>query len=76
MTDAPIQVVRQKSEKGAKFYGGVCEPVASVEDKTLPARGGGNFKIRVYIPRIDSKSKLPAILYLHGGGWVRLKVEV
>lgn len=72
VTDVPIQLVRQKVEKSAKFSGGEYEAVANVKDQTLPARGGGTFKIRLYIPRMDSNTKFPAILYLHGGGWVRL----
>ena len=42
------------------------QPIASVEDRTIPGPGG-DIPIRVYTP--DSPSG-GGILYFHGGGWV------
>jgi acetyl esterase len=43
------------------------EPVAQVENRTLPGPAGG-IPVRVYRPRPDGL--LPALVYFHGGGWV------
>jgi acetyl esterase len=46
---------------------GVAEPVASVEDRRIPGPAG-EIPVRVYTP--DAPSPRPAMVYLHGGGWV------
>lgn len=38
-------------------------------DKTIPVDSLGQINIRVVRPK-ESKEKLPAILYFHGGGWI------
>ena len=43
------------------------EPVARVEDLSIPGPAGG-IPARLYSPRLDDP--LPAIVYFHGGGWV------
>jgi acetyl esterase len=40
------------------------EPLARIETKSLPQ----GFKVRVYVP--EGKGPWPALLFLHGGGWV------
>lgn len=47
--------------------GGNAEPVAHVENRTLPGPAG-EIPVRVYRPRPDGL--LPALVYFHGGGWV------
>lgn len=46
---------------------GEPEPVASVEDRTVPA-GDAALPVRIYRP--DATGPLPALVYYHGGGWV------
>ena len=46
---------------------GPGEPVAKVEDRTIPGPGG-EIPIRVYLP--EGASPFPAYVYFHGGGWV------
>ena len=43
-------------------------PLASVEDRVLPAPEGHQIPIRIYRPRLEAR--LPAVIYYHGGGWV------
>jgi acetyl esterase len=43
------------------------DPVARVEDKTIPSVQG-SFTIRIYTP--DGTGPFPVLLYSHGGGWV------
>jgi acetyl esterase len=45
---------------------GPGEPVASVEDRLIPA-GEGALPIRIYTP--DAAGPRPILVYFHGGGW-------
>jgi acetyl esterase len=62
---------RRASEALAAMQG-VGEPVAIVEDRTLPGPGG-DIPIRIYTPA--GKGPLPLLVYFHGGGWVIGKIE-
>lgn len=44
------------------------EPVASVEDRTIPANGA-QIPVRIYRPESGPAVK-PALVWFHGGGWV------
>ena len=46
---------------------GELEPVARVEDRTVPGPAG-EIPVRVYSAQADAA--LPALVYFHGGGWV------
>jgi len=46
---------------------GAPEPVAQVEDRTIPGPAG-EIPIRVYRP--EGQEALPVLVYFHGGGWV------
>jgi acetyl esterase len=46
---------------------GPPEPVAKVEDRTIPGPGG-DIPVRVYTP--DGSGPFPVLVYFHGGGWV------
>ena len=46
---------------------GELEPVARVEDRTIPGPAG-EIPVRVYSAQPDAA--LPALVYFHGGGWV------
>lgn len=46
---------------------GAPEPVAKVEDRTLPGPGGA-LPVRVYTPA--GSGPFPVLVFFHGGGWV------
>jgi acetyl esterase len=46
---------------------GEAEPVARVENREIPGPGG-DIPVRIYRPEGDGP--FPALVYLHGGGWV------
>lgn len=48
--------------------GPVDKSAVITEDKTIPGPKGQT-KLRIYRPK-DSKGKLPAVVYIHGAGWV------
>ncbi len=49
--------------------GPVGRPDASIEDTTLPVGPKGVVHVRIIRPR-EIAGTMPAIVYLHGGGWV------
>lgn len=49
--------------------GPVARPDADIEDLVLPVGPLGHTDIRIVRPK-GSTGRLPAILYVHGGGWV------
>ena len=56
---------------GSRFLG-KGEPVARVEDLEIPGPAGP-IPVRIYRPRLDQP--LPALVYLHGGGWLMGNLE-
>jgi len=61
-----VEARRLNSLRAASLAGEV-EEVAHVEDRHLPGPGG-SISFRLYSPAPDRT--LPALLYIHGGGWV------
>lgn len=53
----------------------VAKPAVHIEDKTLHIGPKGTIKIRIIRPK-DNKSKLPAVMYFHGGGWILGDINV
>ena len=49
------------------------EPVAKVQDRTIPGPGGA-IPVRIYTPA--GTGPLPVVLYIHGGGWVIANLDV
>jgi acetyl esterase len=45
-------------------------PEATVVDRTLPVGPTGTTRVRIVSPPAASRSARPAIIYIHGGGWV------
>lgn len=45
------------------------EPVASVEDRTVPGPAGP-VPVRVYRPHARADGPIPTMVFAHGGGWV------
>jgi len=58
---------RRNSTALAPLWNEHARPVARVEDRTLPG-AAGPIAARLYDPGTEDPS--PAIIYLHGGGWV------
>lgn len=44
-------------------------PMASVEDRRIPGRGG-EIQVRIYVPQRRNPDPLPLLVYCHGGGWL------
>lgn len=42
---------------------------ADVEDSSIPVGPKGKISIRIVRPK-DNKTKLPVVMYFHGGGWI------
>jgi acetyl esterase len=54
--------------------GGRPAPIGEIVDRTIEGPGG-RLRVRVYRPAGAAAAPLPAILYLHGGGWVMGSLE-
>lgn len=64
--------VEQARETSGEFTAVGAFPaldVASVEDRTI-GEGASAFTARLYRPLHSAEAAAPAILYIHGGGWV------
>src|SRR5438874_1747127 len=68
-TLTPIQARAQMVAARAAPSG---EPVAKVEDRTIPGPGG-DIPIRVYTP--EGTGPFGVLVFFHGGGWVIGSVE-
>ena len=67
LAEQGVDEARRRSRLRVSVLAGEPEPVASIEDAVAPGPRGP-IACRVYTPvRGDM---LPALLYLHGGGWV------
>lgn len=64
--EAPIEVIRGYRQSQLAFSGPV-EKVTEVVNRYIPGPTA-DLPIRIYRPTTDAKA--PAIIYLHGGGWV------
>ena len=61
--ELPLEVARSMALPSAPPV-----PLASIEDRVVPAPEGRQIPIRIYRPLLDAR--LPAVIYYHGGGWV------
>lgn len=65
---APFSVEeKRKAYLAGVFRAGPPEPVADVEDRSIPGPAG-DLRVRIYHPA-PAPGKLPLILYVHGGGF-------
>jgi acetyl esterase len=64
--EAPIEVIRGNRQSQLAFSGPV-EKVTEVVNRYIPGPTA-DLPIRIYRPTADTSA--PAIIYLHGGGWV------
>ncbi|MET2826955.1 alpha/beta hydrolase [Mesorhizobium shangrilense] len=60
---------RRAYEEGFPEFQGEREPVASLVERTI-AGPGGPLTLRIYHGQGVPSALAPALLYLHGGGWV------
>lgn len=58
---------RRNTAAQARALGGEPEPLAAVENRTIPGPGGP-LPIRVYRP--PGEAPYPVLVWFHGGGWV------
>ena len=58
----PVDIARQ-----ASFPPAPKQPVHHVEDRIIPGPGG-DIPVRLYYPRAGDQ--MPALVFIHGGGWV------
>lgn len=65
--EVSVADARQMIELLSQMTGGAPEPVANVEDRTVPGPEGP-LAVRLYRPRADTGC--PLLVYFHGGGWV------
>lgn len=52
----------------------VTAPMASVEDRRVPGRGG-EIPVRIYRPKTDVEGPLPVLVYYHGGGYIFASID-
>ena len=61
-----MEQMRADFDAASPALAGPGEPVAQVDDRTIPGPGG-KIPIRVYSP---STHPVPVLVWLHGGGWM------
>ncbi|MGO4566695.1 alpha/beta hydrolase [Rhizobium sp. 2YAF20] len=64
-----VSEARAAYDEGCPTLQGDREPVAAIEDRTIAGRGGP-IPLRIYRGVGAPNADAPALLYLHGGGWV------
>jgi acetyl esterase len=62
----PVAETRE-AFKGVAAFGGPPEPLARVDERSIPGPGG-EIRLRIYTP--EGRGALPVLVYFHGGGWV------
>ena len=67
MTPVEVRATRAQNAEAMAAMAGPEQPVARVENRTIPGPGGP-IPVRVYWP-MRGKT-LPILVYFHGGGWV------
>jgi acetyl esterase len=73
--DIPIEEARAQGMLFASIGCGTPVEVGATEDRVVPGPHG-EIPVRVYTPKPqDAASPLPAVVYLHGGGWVFMGIE-
>jgi acetyl esterase len=66
-TPEEVRAGRAANAEAMAALAGPEQLVARIEDRTIPGPGGP-IPVRVYWPVVGRR--LPALVYLHGGGWV------
>ncbi len=63
----------QQARAARRAPQGEPEPVAHVEDRTIPGPGG-DIPVRIYVPK--GNGPFGVLVYFHGGGWVVGNIEM
>lgn len=63
---------REAIERAAAATRGSGEPVAKVEDRSVPGPEG-SIGVRIYTP--EGKGPFPVVVFYHGGGWVTGSID-
>jgi acetyl esterase len=50
------------------------EEIAHVDELSIPRESGGDVAVRLYRP--DARAPLPLVVWVHGGSWVRVTVDL
>ncbi len=66
-TPAEARAIRDQGAEALAALNGPAQPVARVEDRTIPGPGVA-VPVRIYWP--VTGQRLPVLVYFHGGGWV------
>src|SRR6266851_7254537 len=61
--------VSRKGFEDAQASASVTKMPVDIQDTTISGDKTGDVSVRIFRPK-DSTGTLPAVLYLHGGGWV------
>lgn len=67
LSDETVAQARLAVEAESERLGGPPEPVAAVEELSAPGPAG---PVRVRLYRPEGEAPFPALVWLHGGGWV------
>jgi len=67
MHTLPVSEARELIVKRRAMLEATPEPVARIEDRTIPG-SDGDIPIRLYAP--SDERGLPVLVFFHGGGWV------
>ncbi len=70
----PLAEMRQGIEASLPLVGVPTKPVGRVVDMAIPV-AQGTIKIRRYRPVGSADESLPAVIFLHGGGWACCSLE-
>jgi acetyl esterase len=60
-----VEEAREQYAAGCMTYVGMAEPVDRVSDEDADG-----VRVRVFVPKDAPEEPLPAVLWIHGGGWI------
>ncbi|MGE0723790.1 MAG: alpha/beta hydrolase [Alphaproteobacteria bacterium] len=69
----PIAEARRNAEIVRQPWAAGGPVMATTEERTIPGPGGAAMRVRIHRPTADAP--LPAMLYLHGGGWTIFSLD-
>jgi acetyl esterase/lipase len=69
-TEEGRKAARAGVERSWTINAKITEPMASVQDRRIPGRGGSEIPVRIYRPKTKIDGALPVLVYYHGGGYI------
>ncbi|MBK9219929.1 MAG: alpha/beta hydrolase [Uliginosibacterium sp.] len=71
MHELPVEIARRNFDKMLFLYRGDAHEAVVANDMSIPRRehAGGALPVRIYRPACVGAESVPAMLWLHGGGW-------